>query len=145
MRLNAESKKLSDEVTVYQDEQKEAERTIAELREKVKELEMKALDPSKFMEWDCNQIHFWIMGLEGGRFKKYETVLKDSLSADEVMGEDLLNVNPLVLKAWGVKDRKDSKGLNKYIQDLVAQNQTVYEQPAMAAPKQNEGAPTAYM
>merc|ERR1711879_670381 len=118
---------------------------IAELEDKVKGLEMKALDPSKFMEWDWNQIHLRIVRLEGGRFQKYNAVLKDTLTRDEVMGEDLLSVNPLVLKAWGIRDRKDSKALNQYIGELVARNQSNHGQSAIAAPKQNEGAPTAYM
>ena len=82
-------------------------------------MEMNALnpplcpDPSEFMKWNWNQIYFWIMGLEGGRFKRYETVLKESLSNADLCGEDLLDVTPLVIKLWGIKERKDRSALSE--------------------------------
>ena len=74
-------------------EQKVSQKRIDELRDKVKELEMNALNPSEFMKWDWKQIHLWIMGLETGRFKQYDTVLQTALSRGDLHGEDLLEVN----------------------------------------------------
>ena len=127
------------------EEQKEAQLTIAELEEKVKELEMKTLDVSKFMEWDWKQIHFWIMSVEGGRFKKYDAMLKEELSKAETVGEDLLDVNPLVIKMWGIKDGKARAALNGHVQALVQQNGP--DAAAQLAPNNNvnEGAPTAFL
>ena len=138
-----EIKQLKDQATVHQDKYKEAQAIIAELTERVKELELKTMDISKFMEWGWTQIHFWIMSVEGGRFRKYEMVLKEELFQADLTGEDLLSVNPLILKVWGVKDRKDRVALNGHIQDLVQQNKT-HETSEIAA-KEKEGAPTAFV
>ena len=85
------------------------------------------------------------MSVEGGRFKKYEVLLREVLSGTEMEGADLLSVNPFMLKSWGIKDGKDKEGLYGHIQALVQQNG-----PAAAAevfPKSNfsEGAPTAFL
>ena len=142
--LKVENKRLRDEVVGYQEEHKEDQRTISELRDKVKELELKSLDVSQFMKWNWEQIHFWITTVENKRFKKYEAVLKDELSEAEMVGEDLLDVTPLVIKMWGIKDRKDRVALNAHIQNLVQQNGPI---GAPVAPKDNlnEGAPTAFL
>ena len=137
-RVQAVNDQMIAKEAVYAEEQKEAQRRISELEQQVKELTVKALDPSRFAEWDWEQILFWIMSLEGGPFKKYESELKSALSTDKVTGEELLDVTPLVLKAWGIKDRKESVALNGYIQRLVQQNGA--QQPAApmafaAAPK----------
>merc|ERR1719300_1621844 len=132
----AENNRMSDQIAVHEEEQKEAQMKIAELEDKVKELELKALDPSKFMEWDFNQIHLWIMGLEEGRFQKHDVVLKERLTTYEIMGEDLLEVNCVVIRIWGIKDKKDSKALNQYIDELVGRNQSNHEQSTIAAPQQ---------
>ena len=143
--LKAEIKRLRDQAVEHQEEQKEAQRKMAELTEKVKDLELKTMDVSKFMDWNWEQIHFWIMSVEGGRFKKYEALLRGILSEADLEGEDLQSVNPFTLKTWGIKDRKDRMALSGHIQELVQQNgPDVSDQ---IAPKENvnEGAPTAFL
>merc|ERR1719233_1376406 len=80
---------MSNEAAVHQDEHEEAQMKIAELEAKIKEMELRELDESQYEQWDWNQIHFWMMTLDGGRFKKYEVTLKEKLSAAELEGEDL--------------------------------------------------------
>ena len=55
------------------------------------------------------------------------------------------DVNPLVIKMWEIKDRKDRVGLNGHIQQLVQQNGP--DAAHQVAPKENvnEGAPTAFL
>merc|ERR1719499_2585574 len=98
--MKAENKRMSDQIAVHEEEQKEAQMIIAELEDKVKELGMKPLDPSGFRKWDWNQIHQWIMGLDGGNFRRYSSVLKEGLSNVDFMGEDLSSVNPVVIRMW---------------------------------------------
>jgi len=102
-----------------EEDQKEAQAEIAELKEKVKALELNTLDTFDFMEWDWQKILLWVCSLENGRFKKYETVLRAALSEQSVRGEDLLHVNQLVVKYWGIKDAKDRHALSGHIQELV--------------------------
>ena len=136
---------MRDEAAGHHEEKKEAQRTIAELKNKVKELELNSLDVSKFMDWDWEQIVFWIMSVEGGRFKKYEAVLKEVLNEQEIVGEDLLDVNPLVIKQWRIKDRKDRVALNGHIQELIQQNGPDKAAPMNPKANVNEGAPTAFL
>ena len=153
--LLAEVKVLKDQATFYEEEKKEAQMQIAELKAKVNELEMKALVPSQFMQWDQSQIHLWIMSLENGRFKKYASDLMNALTSNDIIGEDLMDVTGLVLKSWGVKDRKDMKSLNAHIERLVRQNKPRSPQTphspvetaeiAFSASKADEGAETAYV
>ena len=146
VKLQENVRRLMNDAAGHKEEQKEAQTKIAELEKRVRELAVKALMPSEFMQWNQSQIHLWIMSLEQGRFKKYESDLMNALTRDEVIGEDLLDVTPLVLKAWGIKDRKDRKGLNDQIQRLVQQNgPQEAAQIAFAAPKMDEGAPTAFV
>ena len=147
--LRAEVNRLRNEVEAYEDEQKQYQMQIAELEGKVKELESRNLNFSEFMKWNSKQIVSWITSLEKGRFQKYEEILNGALSADDVIGEDLLDVTALTLKAWGIKDRKDAKGVNGHIESLVKQygphGAAVVDVAAAAAPKENEGAPTAFV
>ena len=143
--LEAEIKRLRDQAVEYEDEQKEAQRKMAELEEKVKDLQLRAMDVSRFMDWNWEQIHFWIMSVEGGRFKKYDAILREVLSDADMEGEDLLNANQSFIKMWGIKDRKDRMGLLGHIQGLVQQNGP--DAAAQVAPKANlkEGAPTEFL
>merc|ERR1712039_595428 len=98
--LKMEVNRLRNENGAYQDQQKEDKMKIAELEKKVKKLEFETLDLSNYMEWNGNQILFWIMSLDDGRFEKYKDVLQSALSENDLIGEDLSDINALVLKAW---------------------------------------------
>merc|ERR1712083_838958 len=67
-------------------------------------------------------ILLWILSLEDGRYKKYESVLQQSLSEEEVKGEYLSKVDAADVKGWGIKAFMDKKDLSKHIEDLVGQN-----------------------
>lgn len=107
---------------MYEDELKEAKSKVTQLEHSLKMTRNKMPDPSKFMMWGFGSVLIWIMSLDNGRFKKYEDVLRDALEGSAVMGEDLLSVNELVIKIWGIKDRRDQKALLKHIEKLAQQN-----------------------
>jgi len=102
--------------------QKDAELRIRELEDEVKELKMQHLDISRFREWSWNQIHLWMMSLDGGRFRKYDGVLMHALSADKTTGHNLLEITPYVLRVWGIKEHEERYDLSQHIQGLVQQN-----------------------
>lgn len=145
--LSAEIDKLKNDIAVRDEEQKEAQMKIAELEDKVKEMEMGNLDVSKFEDWNWTQIHLWIMSLEGGYFKKYEAVLREALSEDEFMGKDLFKAD-VVIKYWGIRDKKDRGRLIEHIQALVNPQPGDCGAEPIPTPPQNEngeGASTPYM
>ena len=119
--LQSENKRLRDEIAVYQREQEEAQRKIVELEGMVKELKLKALDPSECMEWDGDTVLQWILSSEEGRFKPYENVLRHNLKQEKVSGAHLKAVEAEDVKGWGIKPLHDKKALIRHIRDLVAQ------------------------
>merc|ERR1712154_139600 len=97
---------LEAQITGLQDEQKEAQLIIAELTEKVKELELSNLDVTQYADWNWEQCLFWMMSLENGRFKQYEVALRQALSAASMTGEELSEISPFVLKSWTIANGK---------------------------------------
>lgn len=116
------------------EEQKDSQIKIQGLEEQVAALKLKAMDPSSYMEWEWEEILFWILSLENGRYKKYEAVLQQALSEEEVKGEYLGKVDASDVKGWGIKAFMDKKDLSKHIEDLVAQNKNQHvAKPAFSA------------
>ena len=70
-------------------------------------------------QWDHNDILKWIMSLENGLFLTYEDILKKSLEEGNVNGKVLNQVEPLFIKAWGIKDFVHQKALYEHIQSLT--------------------------
>ena len=121
--MNAEISRLRNENAKYEDEQKEDKMKIAELKRKVKELELRnsVVNEKEFENWNWKQIVVWIMSLERGRFGKYIKALNEVMRNKEIEGVDLYNVKVYILEAWRITDRKDREILNEHIQRLVEQ------------------------
>lgn len=126
------------------EEQKSMEIKIIDLENKNRELKLHLVDPSKYMEWQWEEILEWICSLEEGRFVKYSDTLKQSLKEEEVSGADIADVDILVIKGWGVINFKDKRDLLKHFKILTQKNQI----GPIAQPALNEGhhdVPTAYI
>ena len=67
-----------------QEESKEMELLKEEnkkLTEEIRELKLKNIDTSKYEEWNWQEILYWMLSLENGRFKKYENLLLPNLKS----------------------------------------------------------------
>ena len=119
----AQNEQFKSQMASQQESHRVSQIRIAQLEEKVMEMDWNVapnpLDPSQFIKWDWQHIVQWMMTLESGRFKKYESVLKDALSEAGMAGDDLLEVNQLDVKGWNVKNFKDQKSLFGHIQELI--------------------------
>ena len=104
---------------------------------------MSTVNRAEFMEWDWEMISHWICTLEQGRFKKYEAVLRMALSESDMTGDQLVHINQLVIKMWGIKDNKDCMSLIGHIRGLVDQNAGLGL--AQEAVKEKEGAITEFV
>ena len=141
---------LKQQIEAMQEEEKQREFTVRELKEEVKRLKLQCLDESKYMEWNHEEIAAWIMGLDKGRFVKYEKMVKRTLREEEVDGSTLGVVDGADLKRWGITKFADFKHLMQQIEKLVAKNSpdkngknaSYAAKESPAAP--SEGAPTAY-
>ena len=130
---------LEERLTQYQDDEKERDLELQELRAENKRLRLQNLNTAKFEEWGHEQICEWILSLGDGRMRKYEEALRQSLEEEEVDGSMLGEVDGGDLKGWGITKFADKKFLQQQIAVLVGK-----QQPAplaqSAAPLAKEGA-----
>ena len=83
-----------------------------------------------FMKWNHNDIASWILNLDDGLFRKYESDLKGKLFEEDVSVEDLVDVNYEDIKGWGVKSFKHKKILAKRIQELISNRPALEDNPS---------------
>ena len=131
------------------EEEKEKDLMIKELKEEVQKLKLQCLDEQKYEEWNHEEIAAWIMGLDEGRFVKYEKTVKRNLKEEEVEGSMLSKVDGADLKRWGITKFMDFKYLLQQIESLVAktvdnESKESKHKGMDSAANVNEGAPTAY-
>ena len=74
-----------------------------------------------------------------------DLVIKPMIKTQFIYYEVYNEVMPERRLFVGIKDKKDGKALHDHIQKLVTQNQSDNNQIAVDSPKQNVGAPTAYI
>lgn len=80
------------------------------------EVELK--DEDKREAWDFRHVHRWMMGLDGGHFKKYDD-LYQHLRAHNIDGVCLEKLNEAVLVRLGIANRRDQQRLLQHIQSLL--------------------------
>ena len=144
-----EKQSLSDQIAVFQDEEKQREMELQELREEVQRLKLQQLDESKYREWGPDEIAAWIINLDPGRMMKYEKAVQSALKEDEADGTMLDAVDGGDLRQWGILKLGDRKFVKEQIANLLNGNKAPKGGSKMV-PMQgaNEGAnaaPTAYM
>ena len=100
--LTVKIQSISEQNTVLQDEEKERQMEVEQLREEVKRLKLLSLDESKYMDWNAEEISEWILNLDIDRMSKYEDVIRKNLKEDEVEGSLLSEVDGGDLRAWGI-------------------------------------------
>ena len=79
----------------------------------------KANNKKGYESWTTDDIISWILSLNDGQFKKYQKILNKELSAQNVSGRHLVDVNELDIHTWGVTDFDDKKYLLKQIKLLI--------------------------
>ena len=141
--MTQEIQQLRKRVATLEDERKEFEMMINELKEENKKLKLNNLDVGKYEEWGVDEIIYWIISLDEKVFQQYEGTLRKFLSEEDVNGECLIDVEVSDIKRWGIKSFKHSKLLLKAIKSLVDKGKIQNNDNNML----NEGsnAPTAYI
>eukprot|EP01084_Bolivina_argentea_P009280 17363_1 len=95
------------------------ELTINSLKKENKKLKMKAMDLSKWQDWNSDDILIWIMSLDDGKYKRYHYKLQKTLKQQEITGDDLASMDATDVKDLGVSAFKDKKSLLLSIKKLV--------------------------
>lgn len=135
----------SQQIAIYQNEEKQREQELECLREEVQRLMLQQLDESKYRQWNPIEIAAWIVNVDKDRLKKYQGALQSALKKEGANGSVLEEVDGGDLMEWGIRDRGDRKFVQKHIEELVKGNNAQKGGPKVATVAANEGAPTAYM
>ena len=141
-----------EQIAVFQDDEKQREMELLDLKEENKRLKLQLLDESKYMEWGSDEIAAWFINLDPDRMKQYEKAVSRALKEDEVNGSFLAEVDGGELRQWGIQKIGDRKFVQKEIARLVAAQKVPKGGPKVAkgdlsviADEGANAAPTAYM
>jgi len=112
---------LKQQIGTLQEEEKEREVMVQELKEEIKALKLQCLDESKYDEWNHEEIAAWIMNLDGDRFEKlYGESIRMVLEEEQVSGSDLKKIKKEDVKRWGITKFADFDFVHEHIQRLTA-------------------------
>ena len=62
------------------------------------------------------------MTLDKGKYKQYESILRQAFEADGVNGESIEDIDKQELKGWGVSNLKDRAQIFSHLQSLLRQD-----------------------
>ena len=125
---------LNQRVDVLENESKENKLRIQEQEERIKELELKLIDITRFRQWDEKDVLTWIFSINNGYFKKYEEKLREKITKGEVKGPDLLAVEYKEVEHFGVTKFGDQKILINKINELRAVENDNHQQNQINIP-----------
>merc|ERR1712113_1352096 len=147
--------RLKEEIESLSEECKENKLALNEMRSELEAMKRKQnMDVRKWREWDSDEVVDWICSIEDGKYMKYEEGLRSAFREEEVNGSHLTAIGKSELRDWGIKSFSDRLGMEKQIQQLVAQqseSQSVVAAPAapvsafmdteqrQSQPKESEG------
>ena len=135
-------------IDTLQDEKKEYEMTINELKGRIQELKKKVLDINKFMEWDSNDVINWVLSIDNGVLIKYEEQIKQKILLREVEGRDLVEMDMDDIERLGITKFAHQKLLRANIEKLIQINNNERMVNCANNEVNNEGIanpPTAYI
>eukprot|EP01084_Bolivina_argentea_P139800 245894_1 len=95
----------------------------SKLNEKYKtiKLELNTLK-NNYLEWEGDDIVYWIISLDDGEYKTYETQLKVAFNKENVNGKGIQFIDKIELKGWGIENFIHRQNLHQHIQNLVNGN-----------------------
>ena len=106
-----------------QEEKKENDLLMKEMKQEIEELKMKAISSNNYKDWTYKEILIWIISItdkENNKpFIKYKEILSKELQTAQLGGPDLETIEKSDLKDFGINIYKDRQYLHKKIQELV--------------------------
>eukprot|EP01084_Bolivina_argentea_P266694 452441_1 len=123
-------KKEKNEKKLYRQQTEQEQKQLIHQNETLKEqnrkLRAKFIQRTIYSEWSTEDLIFWILSLENGRFLQYKDRFNNQLRNSKTEGKDLSNVvNEYTIKIWGVTDIQDQHSLLTHIQRLCQENKNV--------------------
>ena len=140
-----DNNKLREQNNNLMDEQKEKDLLINELKDKIKKLNMKPLDYTKWKEWDTEQVYKFIMNIyDDNTLDEYKDDIYKEIFESEYTGDDLDGLELNDIKSFGIKKIKIRKKVYYAIKQLT-QNSYNNNQKSTNFEGNDGDAPTAYI
>eukprot|EP01083_Nonionella_stella_P076162 207403_1 len=136
---------IREENSRLQDEKKENEMMISDLKNEIQSLKAKAIDVSRFMQWESEEVLNWILSIEDGLYKKYEQKLREEIINSEVCGTDLITMDTGDLQQFGVTKFAHRKTLIGHIKKLTKKKKQNIPMNENEEEYEGVAAPTAYI
>ena len=117
---------ISEKVREYMQEIKEKQEKLQQTMSAIDKTLAVSCNPdtSNYQKWEINDIIFWIMSLENGRFKKYVKQLKNAFTENDIKGGDLPDITRTDLHvSFKISTFRDRVALEKHFQRLGTQNE----------------------
>ena len=124
------------------EECKELQLSLNQTRNELNKLKQeRIMDPSRYEQWNADNLITWICNLDGGKYNKYRQKLMKAFNNEGVNGSNVHHLDKQELRGFGVDSFSDRANIYQHIQALVnagnnKQNEMHNDQVALA---QNEG------
>ena len=125
------------EVRTLKEEKKEYIVTIDELQGQIGKLRGKTL-----IDWTANDVLDWILTIDNGVFKPYESMLTTEILNNNVNGKDLMSLTVTRIQDLGVNKFAHQMLLLNKISDLVQKNKDSDKFLPLSDNENNEGGVT---
>ena len=103
-QLQTDNDKLKQQNNKLLDDQKENVLLIKELNDKIKKLNLKPLDYTKWKEWDTQQVYRFIMNIyDDNTLDEYKNDIYEEVIDGEYTGQDLSGLGLSDMKTLGIK------------------------------------------
>ena len=83
---------------------------------------MGRIDPSRYLQWSCDELVLWICSLDNGRYSQYKDKLLTAFREQGVNGTAIHYMDKSDLKGFGVDAFGDRGNIYEHIQNLVNKN-----------------------
>ena len=73
----------------------------------------------QYTEWTSSDVVKWILSLNNGLFIQYNDILNETLTEEDISGDDLMNIEKADIKRWGIIKFKHIQILYDHFQQLI--------------------------
>ena len=80
------------------------------------------LNIANYLNWSGDDIVSWLVTLDNGEYKQYESVLRAAFDEENVNGKGIVHIDKPQLKEWGIRDFMHKNNIYAHFQSLLKQN-----------------------
>ena len=121
VRLRQQIQNLQQQLAAAQDECKESNLQINQLKNELNKIKkIHRIDVKNYKSWSAQDLVDWIISLDGGqKYQQYANKLMVSFNSEGVDGQSMEDIDKNDLKSWGITGFKDRTNIYKHIQNVI--------------------------